>query len=120
MSIALPLVVTIKNEATVFLDVENGMLHFSCDPLYIFTFFLSCGTIILFAFYEMYKVRLIFFSILTFFILFSFIVVPREIYDYLYLNKNKCNLILINPFIFPSSGFFTNSMPSFSNLFEAS
>ena len=44
----------------------------------------------------MYKARLIFFSILTFFILFSFIVVPREIYDYLYLNKN----ILVN-FFYP-------------------
>ena len=61
-----------------------------------YSFFLSCGIIMIFTFYEMYKVKLIYYSILIFAILFSIIVVPREIYDYLYLNKN----ILIN-FFYP-------------------
>lgn len=61
-----------------------------------YSFFLSCGIIVIFSFYEMYKAKLFFYSIFVSAILFSLIVVPREAYDYFYINKN----ILVN-FFFP-------------------
>jgi len=93
--ILLPVETKNENKKKLFLLIVFLTL---CTTQFKYSFFLSCGTIILFAFYEMYKARLIFFSILIFSILFSFIVVPREIYDYLYLNKN----ILVN-FFYPIS-----------------
>ncbi len=61
-----------------------------------YSFFLSCGIILIFSFYEMYKARLFFYAISISIILFTLIVVPREIYDYLFVNKN----ILVN-FFYP-------------------
>ena len=63
-----------------------------------FSFFLSCGIIMLFSFYEMYKAKQIYYSITTFTFLFVLIVVPREIYEYLYINNN----VIVN-FFYPIS-----------------
>ena len=59
-----------------------------CSTQFKFSFFLSTGIILLLAFYEMIKKKLLIKSILITLILFIIIVCPREYFDYNYFSKD--------------------------------
>ena len=53
-----------------------------------FSFFLSSGLITFILFYEMYKKKVLLIAILITFVVFAFVILPREIYEYLYFRKD--------------------------------